>query len=477
MRRPTSSGASSQLSSSTAATSLPDLEEDLYPPSTSELLPPMILEEGGARCEGMGRQGSAGARSDMSWDESWEFPRPPVSDFAGLSLAESSHHGAESAASPSGQVGGWLDPAELYEDERDILDVLSSHHAPDWLVPATPLSSGLQTSASPTRARAVDDELGRSPPQPTTSPHPFSASHHEQHYETRPPRTFTAAPKVPAVVLATPPTSPPQPEWPCLRAGFAKSPRSRSAASFGQTSQPGSSRSSDTKRSSVLSTLAAPLAHLGRRRSTSSSGSGEGNGRRSRLSPLFEGGSSRSSLTRSASTRESVTALASPAAASPSASYISSAGAASPSGNRVRFLASPISASPSEKSRRPASPLHSSDSLLHPPPPKAAKMLGLAPSPASSIAERYRASERGSNLPPDLGVELSRSTAGKAAEVLGIGLSGAPEQGASGQGRRRVVLPDWPATRSEIQPCEMCVARFPRSPALGGVDFTSMSAE
>ncbi|EMS19583.1 uncharacterized protein RHTO_04358 [Rhodotorula toruloides NP11] len=148
------------------------------------------------------------------------------------------------------------------------------------------------------------------------------------------------------------------------------------------------------------------------------------------------------------------TAHASPGTISHSASYLNTPGSAPPTGRHVRFLASPMSASPVDTSPRSASPRAASASLLLPP-PKAAKMLGLNPSPAASIAERYRASERGSTLPSDLGLELSRSTAGKAAEVLGLGLSSAMSQP-----RRRMVLPEWPATRSEIRPCEIAVAQL-----------------
>ncbi|BGP27979.1 hypothetical protein Rt10032_c14g5317 [Rhodotorula toruloides] len=145
---------------------------------------------------------------------------------------------------------------------------------------------------------------------------------------------------------------------------------------------------------------------------------------------------------------------------SPSYYNSPSPGSAPPTGHHVRFLASPASASDAEASPHPVSPRPASDSLLHPPPPKAAKMLGLTTSPAASIAERYRASGRGTTLPPDLGLELSRSTAGKAAEVFGFGLSRAGRQHGTFETRRRIVLPNWPATRSEIQPCEIAVAQL-----------------
>ncbi|GAA6053811.1 hypothetical protein RTBOTA2_006570 [Rhodotorula toruloides] len=460
MRRPTSSLADSHLSSSTAATSLPDLEEKPVP-STSKLLPPIVLEEAHSMSEPMSRQGSTGGYSDLSWDEDWEFPRPPVPELAALSFPESTassrtpRPGGDRVASQKAQTGGWLDPEGMGEDEREYLGVLSSRGGPHWMSGSEGESTSLQPSTSASKATRTNVDLRRSALQASSSLHPFSASQ-EQHHDHPEPPSRSVARGVPAILPIPPPTSPPQPEWPSLRAGFTKSPPSRSPSSFSQPPQSPPTSRAKSKRTSVLSTLAAPLAHLGRSRSTSSSsGSRDGGGRRSRLSTLFEGGSSRSSLTRSASTREAPTASASPSTLSRSASHLSTPGSAPPTNHHVRFLASPMSASPVEVSPRSASPRPASDSLLHPPPPKAAKMLGLKSSPAASIAERYRASERGSTLPPDLGLELSRSTAGKAAEVLGLGLSGA-----ASQPRRRVVLPDWPATRSEIRPCEIAVAQL-----------------
>ncbi|BGP35754.1 hypothetical protein JCM10296v2_007606 [Rhodotorula toruloides] len=460
MRRPTSSGADSHFSSSTAATTLPDLEEKPIP-STSKLLPPIVLEEAGSMSEPMSRQGSTGGYSDFSWDEDWEFPRPPVPELAAMSFRQSrtsprtSQHGGDPMSSPNAQAGGWLDPEGMGEDEREYLGVLCSHGGPPWLQAPETTSDHPQPSKSGSGATRTNVDLRRPALQASSSLHPFSASH-EQPRSDKEPRSVSVSRGVPALPPVSPPTSPPQPEWPSLRAGFTKSPPSRSLSSFAQTPQSPSISHPKSKRTSVLSTLAAPLAHLGRSRSTSSSSSSrEGSGRRSRLSTLFEGASSRSSLARSASTRETATASASPGTVSRSASYIGMPGSAPPTGHHVRFLASPVSASPIEVSPRSTSPRPASESLLHPPPPKAAKMLGLKSSPAACIAGRYRASERGSTLPPDLGLELSRSTAGKAAEVLGLGLSGAARQP-----RRRVVLPDWPATRSEIRPCEIAAAQL-----------------
>ncbi|BGO96029.1 hypothetical protein JCM10020v2_007766 [Rhodotorula toruloides] len=138
MRRPTSSGADSHLSSSTAATSLPDLEEEPVP-TASKLLPPIVLEEAHPTSESMAQQVSSGGYSDLSWDEDWEFPRPSVPELAALSFSEPTsslrtpQHGDDPAASPSAQAGGWLDPEGMGEDEREYLGVLSSRGESQWM--------------------------------------------------------------------------------------------------------------------------------------------------------------------------------------------------------------------------------------------------------------------------------------------------------------------------------------------------------